>query len=476
MNVTVEIVNAQPVVTLTAPGPQGAKGDVGDVNPQMPIILSATEDARDAALAAQAGSESARDDAQAAQAQTALDAIATAADRVQTGLDRTATAADAIATAADRVQTGLDAVATAADRAQTGLDAGTATAKAGEATTQAGIATTKAGDALASANAAAGHADTATTQAGIATTQAGIATTKAGDASGYATTATTQAGIATTQAGIATTQAGTATTQAGIATTQAGIATTQANNAAASYDAFDDRYLGAKSSAPTVDNDGQALLTGALYWDTTLQALRVWTGSAWTNTTELDARVLADTQLLQGIVYATDMALQAIREGIRAEAGLNTSIAAVNATVLTYDSSITLAIYQLTALADLAGVVARAISGGDINLRAGTADAPSLAPLGDLNTGLFFPAADTMAAATNGLERWRTDSSGRTGFGTNAPSCIVDINDDHLRVRTAKTPATAGAAGNAGDISWDSSYVYVCVAANTWKRAALTTW
>ncbi len=36
-----------------------------------------------------------------------------------------------------------------------------------------------------------------------------------------------------------------------------------------SYDSFDDRYLGAKSSAPSVDNDGNALLTGAIYWNTT---------------------------------------------------------------------------------------------------------------------------------------------------------------------------------------------------------------
>lgn len=51
--------------------------------------------------------------------------------------------------------------------------------------------------------------------------------------------------------------------------------------AAASYDSFDDRYLGAKSSAPSVDNDGNALLTGALYFDTTGSAMKVWSGSAW---------------------------------------------------------------------------------------------------------------------------------------------------------------------------------------------------
>jgi hypothetical protein len=64
---------------------------------------------------------------------------------------------------------------------------------------------------------------------------------------------------------------------AGSATAAAASATA----AAASYDSFDDRYLGAKSTAPSVDNDGNALLTGALYWSTTANAMYAWTGSAW---------------------------------------------------------------------------------------------------------------------------------------------------------------------------------------------------
>jgi hypothetical protein len=51
--------------------------------------------------------------------------------------------------------------------------------------------------------------------------------------------------------------------------------------AAASYDSFDDRYLGSKSSAPSVDNDGNALLTGAIYWNSVVNQMFAWTGSAW---------------------------------------------------------------------------------------------------------------------------------------------------------------------------------------------------
>jgi len=64
---------------------------------------------------------------------------------------------------------------------------------------------------------------------------------------------------------------------AGSATAAAASATA----AAASYDSFDDRYLGPKSSPPSVDNDGNALITGALYWNSVDNAMYAWTGSAW---------------------------------------------------------------------------------------------------------------------------------------------------------------------------------------------------
>jgi hypothetical protein len=64
----------------------------------------------------------------------------------------------------------------------------------------------------------------------------------------------------------------------------AGSATAAAASAAAAattYDNFDDRYLGAKASAPSVDNDGDALVTGAIYWNSSSNQMYAWTGSAW---------------------------------------------------------------------------------------------------------------------------------------------------------------------------------------------------
>ena len=52
-------------------------------------------------------------------------------------------------------------------------------------------------------------------------------------------------------------------------------------NAETAFDSLDDRYLGAKATEPTVDNDGDSLLTGALYWNSTLDTMYVWNGSSW---------------------------------------------------------------------------------------------------------------------------------------------------------------------------------------------------
>jgi hypothetical protein len=61
---------------------------------------------------------------------------------------------------------------------------------------------------------------------------------------------------------------------------------------------------------------------------------------------------------------------------------------------------------------------------------------------------------------------------GPSGTATTA----LDVNADKIRLRTAKTPSSATDTGNQGDIAWDASFIYVCIATNTWKRVAIATW
>ena len=107
------------------------------------------------------------------------------------------------------------------------------------------------------------------------------AATSATSAASSASTASTKATEAAASASTASTKASEASTSASTASTKASEASTSATNAAASFDSFDDRYLGAKSSAPSTDNDGNALLTGALYFNTSSNQIFSWTGSAW---------------------------------------------------------------------------------------------------------------------------------------------------------------------------------------------------
>jgi len=72
-----------------------------------------------------------------------------------------------------------------------------------------------------------------------------------------------------------------AAAQVTLAEGHADDAETAKTGAETAYDNFDDRYLGDKASDPTLDNDGEALLTGALYFNTTSNIMKVYTGSAW---------------------------------------------------------------------------------------------------------------------------------------------------------------------------------------------------
>lgn len=131
--------------------------------------------------------------------------------------------------------------------------------------------------------------------------------------------------------------AGTAATQAGLAATSktgadaARDSAIAARDAAlATYDSFDDRYLGAKAVEPTLDNDGAALIAGALYWDTVLNGgcLRVWQ-TAWVTIPANVASAVATTPA--GNLIATNVQDSlAELDAEKAKTGANSDITALS--------------------------------------------------------------------------------------------------------------------------------------------------
>ena len=72
------------------------------------------------------------------------------------------------------------------------------------------------------------------------------------------------------------------------------------------YDSFDDRYLGSKTSEPTLDNDGGALLVGAIYFNSTTNQMKVYNGSAW-QITAVDSNAVA---FLAGATFTGDVNIE----------------------------------------------------------------------------------------------------------------------------------------------------------------------
>jgi hypothetical protein len=98
---------------------------------------------------------------------------------------------------------------------------------------------------------------------------------------GSGESAAASAAAAATSASNAATSASAAASSATDSLNSANASASSASEAATSYDNFDDRYLGQKASNPALDNDGDALLTGAIYFNTTDDKMKVYSGSVW---------------------------------------------------------------------------------------------------------------------------------------------------------------------------------------------------
>jgi len=272
--------SASSAATSASSASTSASSALTSANSAATSATAAATSASSAATSASAASTSASSaSTSASSALTSANSASTSASSASTSASSALTSANSAATSASSAQTYASTMATSVAAAATSATSAAASATA---------AATSATSAAASATAAATSASSASTSASSALTSANSAAADAATAAAsvatiasYATTASNSASAAATSATSAATSASSASTSASSALTSANSAATSASSAATSFDDFDDRYLGAKSSPPTVDNDGNPLLTGALYWNTVDNQMYVWSGSAW---------------------------------------------------------------------------------------------------------------------------------------------------------------------------------------------------
>jgi hypothetical protein len=263
------------------------------------ILGSATAAATSAASAAASATAAATS---ASSAATSASSALTSANSASTSAIASASSATAAATSATSAAASATAAATSATSAAASATAAatSATSAAASATTaaasvaaiaayattasnSASAAATSATSAAASATAAATSAASAAASTSAAAASATAAATSAASAATSATAAATSATSASASATAAATSASSASTSASSALTSANSAATSASSAAASWESFDDRYLGPKATPPTVDNDGNPLTDGVIYYNTTDYNMYVWNGgtSSW---------------------------------------------------------------------------------------------------------------------------------------------------------------------------------------------------
>jgi hypothetical protein len=363
-----------------------------------------------------------------------------------------ATDAQTAQTAAELAETNAETAETNAETAETNAaasEANAATSETNAAASEAAAATSESNAATSESNAST-SASTATTQAGIATTQAGNASTSASNAAtSESNAATSESNAATSESNAATSASNAATSESNAATSESNAATS-ASAAAASADAFDDVYLGSKSSDPTTDNDGDPLAAGMLYYNTVSNIMRIYSGSAWENV----AVSTAGFTTLTGVETLTNKTLTAPKianGGFVADANGNEQIK------FTTTAS---AVNELTVVNSAAGNAPEISStGGDTNIDL------KITPKGSgkiVLDGISFPNTDgtaNQALVTDGSGTLSFASvTGRTGtvdWCTTAKTApFTAVNGDGFFVNTTcgAVTVTLPATPTAGDI------------------------
>ena len=239
---------------------------------------SATAAATSATAAATSASTTAADAATATTQAAAALTSATNAAASQTAASNSATSAATSATQATASQNTALSSASAAGNSATAA----ATSETNSATSETNAATSATDSATSAAAALVSENNAATSETNAATSATNSATSATASATSATASATSAAAALVSENNAATSETNAATSESNASTSETNAAASAtaalaSENAAAGYvDEFDDRYLGAKTSDPTLDNDGNALTDGALYYNTTVDRMKVY--------------------------------------------------------------------------------------------------------------------------------------------------------------------------------------------------------
>ena len=286
-------------------------------------------------------------------------------------------------------------------------------------------------------------AASATTSATAAAASATASANSASASASSASTATTQAGIATTQA---TNSANSATASANSATASASSATAAANSASAAeatFDLFDDSYLGAKASNPTVDNDGDALQDGALYFDTTNNVMKVY-----------DLGSTTWFQLTPTVSNQTNInTVAGISSDVTAVAGDATDIGTV-ASNLTGTNTIGTVAGSIANVNNVGGSIANvntvATNIASVNNFGEVYRISATAPTTSLNSGDLYFDTTTNILNVYGASGWQ-----------NAGSSVNGTSQRYNYTATASQTTFTGVDNNGNTLAYDAGYIDV---------------
>jgi hypothetical protein len=287
-------------------------------------------------------------------AQITIDKDAVSADRLAVAADKTAAANSAAAAGTDAAQVNTDKGIVAADLVTAAGHKTAAATSATAASTAAAQVNTDKGIVAADLVTAAGHKTAAATSATAAGTDAAQVNTDKGivaadklTAAGHETAAATSATAAAADAAQVNTDKGIVAADL-VSVVNARLATEAARDAAlTAYDNFDDRYLGGKSADPVLDNDGNALAAGTLYFNETSEKMRLWTGALWVEAYVSGEGVL---QAAQNLSDLTDKSVARTNLGVQIGLHVQAFSAALNGTTASFTTALLNKINSITAI------------------------------------------------------------------------------------------------------------------------------